>query len=71
MQYTLTVCVALLVGYTTTRPKLMGYYDATATKANTLTPESQEVMKQLTGGLTITTYATCSTRTTARACPPG
>lgn len=56
MQYTLTVCVALLVGYTTTRPKLMGYYDATATKANTLTPESQEVMKQLTGGLTITTY---------------
>ena len=56
MQYTLTVCAALLVGYTTTRPKLMGYYDATATKANTLTPESQEVMKQLTGGLTITTY---------------
>ena len=61
MQYTLTVCVALLVGYTTTRPKLMGYYDATATKANTLTPESQEVMKQLTGGLTTTASSSRST----------
>lgn len=54
--YVGVVCVALLIGYVSTQPRLMAYYDATATKANTLTPESQEVMKQLEGGLTITTY---------------
>ena len=54
--YVGVVCAALLIGYVSTQPKLMAYYDATATKANTLTPESQEVMKQLDGGLTITTY---------------
>ena len=32
------------------------YYDATATKLNTLTENSQEIMKQLDGGLTLTTY---------------
>ena len=34
----------------------MCYYDATATKANTLTPPSQEVMKKLDGGLTLTMF---------------
>ena len=34
----------------------MTYYDATATKSNTLTPNSQEVIAKLDGGLTITTY---------------
>lgn len=55
-QYAGVVCVTLLLGYTTSRPKLMYYYDATATKANTLTPPSQEVVKKLDGGLTLTTY---------------
>ena len=40
----------------TSRPSLMTYYDATATKRNTLTEHSQEVISQLKGGLTITTY---------------
>lgn len=50
------VALALLVGYCSSRPKLMFYYDATATKSNTLTATSQDVMKNLDGGLKITTY---------------
>lgn len=56
LQYTGILCVTLFVGYFTSQPKFMCYYDATATKANTLTPPSQEVMKKLDGGLTLTTY---------------
>lgn len=56
LQYTGAVCITLLLGYTTSRPQLMGYYDATATKANTLTPPSQEVVSKLDGGLTLTTF---------------
>lgn len=35
----------------------MCYYDATRTKVNTLTPNSQEIMSKMKGNLTITTYA--------------
>ena len=56
LQYIATLCIALLIGYVTSRPQLMGYYDATATKANTLTPASQEVMGKLEGDLTLTTF---------------
>lgn len=56
LQYASVLCIALLVGYVSSRPKLMAYYDATETKANTLTPPSQEVMKKLDGGLTLTTF---------------
>lgn len=56
VQYAGVLCAALLVGYISSQPKLMCYYDATATKANTLTPPSQEVMKKLDGGLTLTTF---------------
>lgn len=49
-------CVAMLLGYLSSRPKLMTFYDATATKICTLTPNSQEVIKKLKGGLTMTTY---------------
>lgn len=55
-QYAGVLCLTLLIGYTTSRPKLMGYYDATATKANTLTPPSQEVMKKMDGGLKLITF---------------
>lgn len=55
-KYCSVVLVAVLMGYITSRPMLMGYYDTTATKRNTLTPKSQEVMSKLDGGLTITTY---------------
>lgn len=56
LQYAGVLCAALLVGYVSSQPKLMCYYDATATKANTLTPPSQEVMTQLDGGLKLTTF---------------
>lgn len=56
LKYTGVVGVALLLGYTSSRPKLMSFYDATSTKSNTLTPASQEVIKKLKGGLTITSY---------------
>ena len=48
--------VACLLGYFSSRPQLMTYYDATATKMNTLTKNSQDVIAKLEGGLTITTY---------------
>ena len=48
--------VAMLLGYFSSRPTLMGFYDATRTKVNTLTPNSQNIIKRLKGGLTITAY---------------
>lgn len=48
--------VAMLLGYFSSRPALMGFYDATRTKVNTLTPNSQSIIKRLKGGLTITAY---------------
>lgn len=55
-KYCGVVALALFVGYLSSRPKLMCYYDSTATKSNTLTKTSQEIMKKLDGGLKITTY---------------
>ena len=55
-KYIGVIGVALLLGYATSRPKLMTFYDATSTKANTLTTGSQEVIKKLKGDLTITAY---------------
>ena len=49
----LLVCV---LGYITSMPQMKVYYDATATKSNTLTPNSQEIVAKLDGGMTITTY---------------
>lgn len=55
-KYLGVVVVAMLLGFVTSRPVMMCYYDATETKRNTLTPNSQEVMGKLEGGMTITTY---------------
>lgn len=55
-KYMGVVTIALLSGYITSRPTFMTFYDATSTKMNTLTPGSQEVIKKLKGGLTITSY---------------
>ena len=48
--------IVVLIGYFSSRPVFKVFYDATRTKVNTLTPNSQEVMKQLKGGLSVTTY---------------
>ncbi len=46
----------MLVGYMSSRPTFMGYYDTTRTKSNTLTENSQEIVKQLKGNLKITSF---------------
>ena len=48
--------IAVVLAFVSSRPAFKGYYDATHTKMNTLTPNSQEIISQLKGGLTITTY---------------
>lgn len=55
-RYLGVIALALLIGYMSSRPSLMFYHDATATKQRTLTKASQEVMEKMDGGLTITTY---------------
>lgn len=55
-RYGIVIIVTLLIGYGSSRPMLMCYYDATEMKSNTLTQNSQDVMKKLDGPLTITTY---------------
>ena len=56
LRYVLAVCVIVLIGFISSQPALMSFYDATRSKQRTLSKESQKVMKQLTGPLTITTY---------------
>ena len=56
LRFSSVVVVAMLLGYITSRPALMGFYDVTPTKMNTLTPNSQEIVKNVRGPLTITTY---------------
>ena len=50
------IVAACLIGYFSSMPTLKAYYDATATKMNTLTPNSQDIVARLDGGMTITTY---------------
>lgn len=50
------ILVVCLLGYFSSRPKLMAYYDATYTKWNTLTPQSQEIVSRVDGPLSITAY---------------
>lgn len=54
--YGVVVLAALLVGYVSTLPAMKVYYDSTATKRNTLTEVSQDIMEKMDGGLKITSY---------------
>lgn len=56
-RYLLVIGSAVLVGYMSSRPALMYFYDATRTKLRTLTKASQDIVSKAEGGLTITTYA--------------
>ncbi|RKR83981.1 ABC-2 type transport system permease protein [Mucilaginibacter gracilis] len=55
-KYIAVIVLSSGVGYLSSRPQLMSYYDATQTKTNTITLNSQEILKNLKGGLTITTF---------------
>lgn len=55
-RYTVVVSVILLAGYFSARPALTLYLDTTATNSNTLTLNSQAILKQLKGPVNITAY---------------
>ena len=55
-KYFVVVLAACVIGFLSSRPKLMAYYDASSTKWNTLAPVSQDIVKKLDGGLKITAY---------------
>ena len=48
--------LAMGIGYLSSRPTLMGYYDATYTKSNSLSQNSQDIIALLDGEVTVTTY---------------
>ena len=50
------IAMVCLIAFVSSRPALLVYVDTTATKQNTLTPVSQEIVDKLDGGLTITSY---------------
>ena len=50
------VIATLMIGYLSTQPKLMWYYDASQNKVNTLTENSQKIISKLTDKTTITYY---------------
>lgn len=55
-RYLGVIVVVLLLGYLSSRPSMIKYYDATSTKRNTLTEESQRILSGLNGSLTINSY---------------
>ena len=56
LRYVGVLACAVVVGYISSRPSMMSFYDATYSKQNTLSTASQEVMNKLDGPMTITTY---------------
>ena len=55
-RYTGVILLTVTLGYLSSRPMLMAYHDATETKQNTLVPNSQQIVKSMKGGLTITSF---------------
>ena len=58
-KYAAVVIFAVVIGYFSARPSLKCFYDATRTKQQTLTENSQKILSRATGGLTMTTYVNC------------
>lgn len=56
-RYILLVCVALGIGYITSRPMFTGYLDTTDLKSLTITKSSQNIAAKINGPLKVTTYA--------------
>lgn len=55
-QYVSALLVVVVIGYISSRPSMMSFYDSTRINQRTLSVGSQEVMNQLKGDLKITTY---------------
>jgi ABC-2 type transport system permease protein len=47
MRYGLIVLVGLTITYVSSRQQMIGYYDATATKQNTISKNTQEILKNM------------------------
>ncbi len=57
-RYIIIIVAALAIGYISSRPALIGYWDTTANQDNTLTPDAQQIIRQLGGDkLEITAYS--------------
>lgn len=56
MRYTLLIAACCFLGYISSRPKLTGYLDMTATKSRTLNANSIALVKKMDKPLKITTY---------------
>ena len=52
----IVVVIVCVVAYFSSQPTFTGYCDTTRFKENTLTPVSQEIIDQVDGGMTITSY---------------
>jgi len=46
-RYAMVIITAVLLGYVTSRPALVGYLDATAEDVNTIAPETQQLLKKM------------------------
>ena len=68
-KYGVVLLITLSLGYISSLPGFIAYYDSTATKVNTLTEESQEIVRKLKGDLTITTYVNYLDETYDRGAP--
>ena len=55
-RYAGLIASVVLIGFITSRPAFKKYYDTTENKRNTLSVASQEIMSELGGPVTITTY---------------
>jgi ABC-2 type transport system permease protein len=56
-RYVLIAVSALMIGYITSRPGVIGYLDATATKTRTLTPITQKIIREMgSEPLEVTSY---------------
>ena len=55
-RYLVVIVVTVALGYMTSRPTFLWYYDATASKTQTLTKESQSILERMKDDLTIVTY---------------
>ncbi|WGQ10515.1 Gldg family protein [Pedobacter gandavensis] len=47
MRYALILLVGLTITYVSSRQQMIGYYDATATKQNTISKNTQEILKKM------------------------
>lgn len=55
-QYAAVVLLVSAAAYFSSRPALLWYYDTTTQKINTVTPNTQEILKQAKGGMTISSF---------------